>query len=349
MPRSDHIACLLFAAAVAIVISPAAGAQPTNQTFTYREACDGSAATALGQDEFAVADDDSNVLRIYRIGETKPAWSLAVDKFLAAPPKKKGGFKEADIEAAARIDDRIYWIGSHGRDSNGNAEPSRARFFATRMVTKPDGRQLEVVGSGAFNGLRDALFADPKLADLKLRESYAPDKKNGGPEPESENGFNIEGLAATADRRLLIGFRNPRPNNQAIVIPMHNPAAVVEKGIMPVFGRPILLNNLGGRGIRSIDRIGERYVIIAGPHGTAANSKIKPAFALFTWTGDESDTKPSMMQDVLMPADFSPEALFASEDGSTLTLLSDDGDLNGCKKADTEQKTFRALRIPAPK
>ena len=129
---------------------------------------------------------------------------------------------------------------------------------------------------------------------------------------------------------------------------MHNPAEVVEKGAMPVFGRPILLSNLGGRGIRSIDRIGERYVIIAGPHGTAANSKIKPPFALFTWTGDENDTKPEM-QDVLMPADFSPEALLASEDGSTSTLLSDDGDLNGCKTADTAQKTFRALQISAPK
>jgi Protein of unknown function (DUF3616) len=197
--------------------------------------------------------------------------------------------------------------------------------------------------------LRDALFADSKLADLKLRESYALDKKNSGPEPESENGFNIEGLAATADGHLLIGFRNPRPDNQAIVIPMHNPADVVEKGIMPVFGRPILLNNLGGRGIRSIDRIGERYVIIAGPHGTVANSKIKPAFALFTWTGDENNTKPSMIQDVVMPADFPPEALFASEDGSTLALLSDDGDLNRCKKVDRAQKTFRALQIPSPK
>jgi hypothetical protein len=81
MPRSDHLARLLVAAAVAILISPDAAAQPTNQIFTYHEACDGSAATALGQDEFAVADDDSNVPRIYRIGQPRPAWCLSTSSW----------------------------------------------------------------------------------------------------------------------------------------------------------------------------------------------------------------------------------------------------------------------------
>jgi hypothetical protein len=271
---------------------------------------------------------------------------LQVDTFVDAPKNKKDEFKEADLEGAARIGDRIYWIGSHGRDSKGDAEPARARFFATRIVAGQNGPQLETVGS-AYKNLRDDLLADPKLAGLKLAAAYAPDKKKGGPAPESANGFNIEGLAATADGRLLIGFRNPRPNNKAIVVPIDNPADVVDKGSKPVFGKPVLLN-LGGRGIRSLDRIADRYIITAGPHGTAAESKIKPPFAFFNWSGKEAD-EPVLIKGVTLPADFSPEALFASEDGSTVTLVSDDGDLNNCKKADEAQRTFRMLTVPAPK
>ena len=198
MPRPDHLARIVVAAAVAIVISPAATAQPTNQIFIYREACDGSAAAALGQNEFAVADDDSNVLRIYRIEQTKPAWSLPIDKFLGAPPKKKGGFKEADIEGAARIGDRIYWIGSHGRDSKGNAEPSRARFFATRVVMNPGERRLEAVGSELTMVCETRCLRNQSLRlDCEvLRTRQEEQRPRAG---SSDNGFNIEGLASTAD------------------------------------------------------------------------------------------------------------------------------------------------------
>ena len=90
--------------------------QTGDETMKYRGACDGSAAVALDADHFAVADDDHNVLRVYRIGQPDSIPSLNVDQFLEAPKKKKNGFKEADIEGAARVGDRIYWIGSHGRE-----------------------------------------------------------------------------------------------------------------------------------------------------------------------------------------------------------------------------------------
>jgi hypothetical protein len=271
---------------------------------------------------------------------------LPLDDFLETPKKKDSEeFKEADIEGAARIGDRIYWIGSHGRDSRGGAEPARACFFATSIVPHRDGPRLEVAGSRAFKGLRDALLADGNLAHLGLVDAYAPDKKKGPP-PESEAGFNIEGLAATGDGGLLIGFRNPRPEGQAIVIPMNNPSDVVESS-QPVFGRAMLLE-LEGRGIRSIDRVGTRYFIVAGPHGPASKSEIKPPFALFVWDGPEAGTKPTKVESVAIPGDFSPEAMFASPDGSTLTLVSDDGDLDACKKAPEGQRKFRTLTVRVP-
>lgn len=354
MARIAHALRLLIVIALPSVAVPGlAAAQTPGQIFIYRGACDGSAAVALDQDRFAVADDDSNVLNVYQIGKPD-ARALNLDQFLEAPLKKKQpgpdgkpAFKEADIEGAARIGDRIYWIGSHGRDSDGDAEPGRARLFATRIVSDPAGPRLEPVNSVAYKALREDMFGDETLKPLKLAEAYAPDKKKNGPPPESDNGFNIEGLAATTDGRLLIGFRNPRPGDKAVVIRLDNPAEVVD-GKKAVFGKTWQLENLAGRGIRSIERINNTYVIVAGPHLDAEDSKIKPPFALYTWSGADDDNKPAEIKDVTIPADFTPEAAFAIPGSANMMLLSDDGS-KACKKADKPDKSFRALTLPAPK
>jgi hypothetical protein len=344
---------LLVVAVLSIFIpSGVAAAQAANPITTYRGACDGSAAVALDQDHFAVADDDSNVLNVYRTGQQAAILELNLDQFLEAPKKKKPGpdgkpvFKEADIEGAARVGDRIYWIGSHGRDSDGNAEPSRSRFFATRIVSHPDGPRLEPVKPGAYTALRENMFEDPTLKSLKLSRAFAFGEENG-PAPEAKNGFNIEGLAATPEGGLLIGFRNPRPGKQAVLVPLDNPADVVDAGKKPVFGHPRLLD-LEGRGIRSIEWISNVYVIVAGPYGKASNSKIKPPFAVFTWSGGEADSKPRRMKKVKLPDGFSPEAAFEIPGGSNMVLLSDDG-TDKCKDADKSSKSFRALTVPVPK
>ncbi len=352
MARIAHALRLLIITALPSVAVPGlATAQAPGQIFTYRGACDGSAAVALDQDRFAVADDDSNVINIYQLGKPD-ARGPNLDQFLEAPLKKKQpgpdgkpAFKEADIEGAARIGDRIYWIGSHGRDSDGDAEPGRARLFATRIVSDPAGARLEPVNSVAYKNLREDMLGDENLKPLKLAEAYAPDKKKNGPPPESDNGFNIEGLAATPDGRLLIGFRNPRPGNNAVVIRLDNPAEVVD-GKKPVFGKTWQLENLAGRGIRSIERINSTYVIVAGPHLDAEDSKISPPFALFTWSGGDGDNKPAEMKDVTIPAGFNAEAVFAI--AGNMMLLSDDGS-KACKKADGPDKSFRAMTLPAPK
>jgi Protein of unknown function (DUF3616) len=342
---------LVIAALCAATCEPAAAKAGAELT-TYRGTCDGSAGVALDEDRFVVADDDRNVLRVYRTGQADAKFELDLDQFLEAPAKKKPGpdgktvFKEADLEGAARIGDRIYWIGSHARDSKGEAEPGRSRFFATRIVAHPDGPRLEPIRTRAYKTLREDMFDDPKLAHLKLSKAFAPDKKIG-PKPESKSGFNIEGLAATPDGRLLIGFRNPRPDNAAIVIPLDNPAEVLD-GSKPAFGQARLLD-LKGRGIRSIEWINNTYVIVGGPHGEAKKSKIERPFALFTWSGRDSDNKPDRIKNVTMPKKFSPEGVFALPGSSMMMLLSDDGDLNDCKEVDKAQKTFRALTLPAPK
>ena len=91
--------------------------------------------------------------------------------------------------------------------------------------------------------------------------------------------INIEGLAATPEGDLLIGFRAPLIDKMAPVLRLTNPAAVTERGEEPRFGKPHLLD-LDERGIRSIDWTGllpPVYLVLAGP----AKGQGREIFALF--------------------------------------------------------------------
>src|SRR5678816_3666254 len=71
--------------------------------------CDASAVIALDSESVVVADDETNSLLVYsRLSGGSPLDAVDLSRFLSAERKSP----EADIEAGARIDDRIYWITS---------------------------------------------------------------------------------------------------------------------------------------------------------------------------------------------------------------------------------------------
>lgn len=159
--------------------------------------------------------------------------------------------------------------------------------------------------------------------------------------PKAPGGLNIEGLTATPDGRLLIGFRNPVPNNRALVIPLENPEEVLAGGTAR-FGPPQLLD-LGGLGIRSLSWWRSRYLVAAGP----VDDGIEPR--LYTWDGT---SPPGIVEDVGFPA-FNPEGFFSPEERDEILLLSDDGEVLvdgvACKDLrDPARKRFRGawLRLP---
>jgi len=296
------------------------------QVTLYQGMCDASGAVGLGQDYFVVGDDEQSTLRVFRIGEPKSVGQLELAKYLGVErPGKKP--KETDIEGAARIGDRVYWITSHGRDGKANKEPNRHRFFATAVVEGTTPPALRELGTPPYESLLEKALKDARLVDLKTAEPFAP---------ESEKGLSIEGLAATPEGRLLIGFRNPRPNGAALVLPLENPAAVVDKGADPKFGDLIRLD-LGKRGIRSLEWVGDGYLIIGGPHDDKSAS-----FELFTWAGPGHQPK---KRDQVAFADLGPEAIFKVDGGKGTYILSDDGgtpvDGGDCKKAASEKQAFR--------
>jgi hypothetical protein len=297
---------------------------------TYTGGSDPSAAAAVDANRFVVADDEINILRVYSIGDSAPVFSLDITDFLGADANRP----EADIEGAARIGNRIYWITSHGRNKEGQVRSSRYRFFATEIadvgpLADPNvSPRIVPVGKPYSHLVQDMLDA-PQLKSLNLRAVTRLDEKLSKKEramlSPKEQGLNIEGLAAGPDgQSLWIGLRNPlykmaEKEAKAIVIPLLNPDEVIKDGKPARFGDVILLD-LGERGIRSIDYVEslKEYWIIAGP----ADSR--PDFAVFRY---HSATKELIPVKVAFPADFTPEGFFVFPGRKTAWFISDDGTL----------------------
>jgi hypothetical protein len=311
-----------IAALLAVGLAAPASAQ---QVTTFNGPCDASAAVALDAAHFIVANDENNTLHVYRQDQPTPVASLNLANFLGTATDE-----ESDIEGAAAIGSRIYWITSHGRNSKGKARPARQRFFATDLVpgqpptVKPVDR--------AYTELLSDMLAAETLKPYRLGDAARL-------AAEADGGLNIEGLAATGDGKLLIGLRNPLRQQRALLIPLDNPDEVIA-GKRASFGEPILFD-LGQRGIRSIERVASSYLIVAGPTAD------RGSFALYRWSGRRADA-PTPVTGIDLK-NLRPEALFAIPDSNRVQLLSDDGGIviGGieCKSLPGTSQTFRSLSI----
>jgi len=289
---------------------------------------DTSAGIALDERTLLVADDENNILRAYGVKGGKCIFRFDLTNFLGVA----GKFPEVDIEGAARIGDRVYWISSHGRNRDGKWRPNRCRFFATDIRTAPGGISIRQTGR-PYTKLAESLAADPAIraACPEVAASFHQGKLGGDDKRRlapKAHGLNIEGLCASADgNRLYIGLRNPlaglrgASGDRAIVIPLLNPGEIVEKSPEPRFGRPVLWN-LGGRGIRDMVRSGHHRTtfVLAGPHGGKDGR-----FALYRWSGKAGE-QPVFLQkwDSRTPA-WRPETIIAWPGSPGVLLLSDDG------------------------
>jgi hypothetical protein len=295
----------------------------------YSGSCGGSAGAAAGGDLFVVADDESNQLRVYHRRQGGPPVQV-VDLTVQLELERRA--PETDIEGAARIGDRVYWITSHSRNHLGKEHPNRCRLFATRLELTNGTVKISFVGKPYKNLLRD-LSAAPSLKAYKLEmASRLPPKEPGA--------LNIEGLCATPDGRLLIGFRNPIPGGRALVVPLENPAEVIGGGEARI-GQPIQLD-LNGLGIRDMACSEGKYLIIAGPYDGVGKSK------LYAWSG--VDSTPRHLKEVDLRG-FNPEAILVYPDQGLeeIQLLSDDSSHQPgglpCNRLKEAERTFRSVWV----
>ena len=310
-------------------VSLAFGNENAAGTLVYRGTSDASAAVAVAKDMFVVADDENNVLRVYKTTKGGlPLFSYDMTEFLDIGPK----YPEVDIEGATIIGRRIYWISSHGRNKDGKTRPNRYRFFATIVKSQNGIVTIEPVGKPCKTLIHD-LVKSENMRYLRLDRATRFDagelpKKERRKLAPKEEGLNIEGLCSSADGRIIyIGFRNPRPVDRisqrakAIIVPLMNPDAVLEKNRAPIFGEPILLD-LAGLGIRSMEysNFYKAYFIIAGTFDDS------PKYAIYRWSGKKE--RPPVLVRQLSQSDCSPEAMITFKNSDKFFTLSDDGSLH---------------------
>jgi hypothetical protein len=314
------------------------------QEIKHQGICDASAAIALGENKFVVGNDEAdselgNLLWVYSSQESGTALeTIDINLWLKNNPNKK----EIDLEGVTVLNDVIYWITSHGRNKKAEQKLPRHQFFASKI--KDDGSSIVQFGSSYTQLVLRDIIEDSQLAkifDFKTAETKAP---------TAEGGLNIEGLTATPDGNILIGFRNPIPDGKALLLPLKNPKSLVDHSTtaQAEFGDPILLD-LEGLGIRSIEfwpALGV-YLIIAGEfHGG-------DQFVFYTWSGKKEDA-PEKIESLQFPDGFRPEALlFYPHLKDRFQILSDDGTIKRvdnmpCKEIpdkNNPEKYFRSIWV----
>lgn len=328
--RAAAASCGGLVLALAIVAELAGLAAPA-PAVVYRGLCDASAVVALDANHFAVADDEDNLLRVYHCDQgVTPIWAMDLSGFLGQPARKP----EADIEGAARIGDRVYWVSSHGTNAEGKASPGRRRFFATAIEVVNGSVQLQPIGR-PYRGLLTDLAADGRFAAFGLLAAAEI-------RPKAPGGLSIEGLGATLEGHLLIGFRNPIPGGRALVVRLLNPAELLD-GKPARFGEPVLID-LEGLGVRSIAAVHDGYSIIAGPYHSGAGSR------LYKWSGEGSPARSEQLEGL---SGLNPEGATLLADGrdSGLLVVSDDGNRKagnkrGKRPKKPAERSFRTAWIP---
>ncbi|MCU0527159.1 MAG: DUF3616 domain-containing protein [Elainella sp. Prado103] len=274
------------------VIQYGASAAPTRPSTRFHTgASDASTAVAIDSTYMLVADDEDQTIRLY--DRTQSGLPLAGFDFTGnlnlTDVSGSGRPREVDIEGSTRVGNRIYWIGSHSNSSGGSSRPNRYRVFTTDLAGSGAGASLNYVGH--FENLRSQLISWGDANGYNFTASAATGVI---PEAPTLDGFNIEGLTLAPDNTTgYVAFRAPNVptanRTQALIAPISNFTEVATGAAAQAnIGAPIELN-LGGRGIRSIERnSNNEYLIVAGPSDQATGIAPKD-FRLYTWTGIASD------------------------------------------------------------
>lgn len=324
-------------------------------TIWHTAIADASTALEINDSLFVVADDETNILRMYNRNQS----GLHVYTFDAsAIAQVSSSDPEMDIEASMRgvlYPSRLYWMASLGNNKSGKLRPNRNRVFSTDIVDNNDSIVLR--GANTFDSLREKMIIWGDAQAWNFTASTAV-----GMIPKRIDGFNVEGLAVAPDNTTAyVGLRAPLVPEQgkeltdenrclAVIVPIENFEEAMNSNNMHtiVLGKPITMN-LGGRSIRSIEKIStNQYVIVAGMFDDQNRA------ALYLWSGEANDKPELLDTNLFAQGEIHPEGILYGEvqnNRLNVELVSDNGtadyynDGTEAKSLPLNYKKFRKDKI----
>ena len=264
-----------------------------------------AAAPAGPENQFVVvADNELPSLGLFRLGDFPaaihaPALRSAISPEYAVDDLEGSTVFPWDIngDGSPEAVYHIFCASCARTRGKGKIEPQRDAIFALSIEPDaPAGKVFPDPATVEYNrSLREQIRA---LGSSNPSAPWGPVLRNAVSRPGTTasaadatlagaDGLNIEGLTTSLDgSSLWLGLRSPLCRGRALLIPLTNPVALLglgESQPQPAAPGPPILLDLGGLGIRSIERdtVSRIYWIAAGPAGPEDGP-----FRLFTWDGD---------------------------------------------------------------
>jgi hypothetical protein len=231
-----------------------------------------SAIQQLPDGRFLVVEDEK--AHPFSLVKIHPDGTTSSTPLITDTVELDSGFSKLDDLEGITIDPSgfIYAITSHSRNNAGEEKKSREKLVRFRIEGE------HAVSPVVVTGLKAALTAaHPVLAS----GAAVMDAK-------TEGGLNIEALEITPDaQRLMIGFRSPLLQQQAIIASIENPSAIFEDGVTARISSQLITLDLGGHGIRGMSYIPVLggYLVISGP---VAREQVQ--FQLWFWNGKPGES-----------------------------------------------------------
>lgn len=336
----------------------------SQQTTWHTGSSDASAVASVGDGYFYVADDETNILRLYTVDQSgKPLTEIDATSMANG----KSG-EEFDIECATVSEDgkTIYWLTSLANSKKGKEKPYRNRAFSTSINGSGAAATLS---AGAYSEMfRDAMIAFGDANGWNFSASASFEDKMI---PKRIDGFNVEGLTLQkGGGSAYVGFRapcvpkkgvTPTSSNRkyAVMAPVTNFENIFtakgKSSVKPQTGNPVLFD-FGGLGIRSVERVGDYYVIIAGLFEGGGTPKV------YLWDGTTpADSEPIVpgnghLTDMNLAtenlgdgSDGHPEAFLArQEDNELIVDIITDGGSSDLYNDGKENKEYSADKNKNP-
>lgn len=309
MIRTASFALMLM---LAVAEASADGAR-IESVDVYEGMCDASGAVALPEgsfgDRFLMLDSADSILRIYAVGASDAPVETNIGATSGLVTRNRD---RIDVEAATWLDGEALLVGTLARDDDGGWRDADWQFLSVAV----DGDDTVRTTSGRSDRLLAGLTAlDADIAaaigEVSAEDpALAPDRA----------GISLEGMSVAADgASLFLGFRNPVPAGQSLLVKVLNPKAVLFEDAEPLFEPPIHLD-LGGRGIRSMEYspAAGAYFIVAGPLDGDGD------YDLYRWVeGAQPEAVPGARAALASLPDFAPDGLIVDQAGKRLQLFSD--------------------------